>query len=124
MKSDRTPANSHPPRWIHIGRWTPQVLFSLHERPHRHGDLRRRLRGVSQRMFTRTLRRLESSGLIDRSVRSSKVLAVEYSLTPEGRTLIAPLKGMCRWAQRYAQRVTAQVRVRGPEATPPESSGP
>jgi hypothetical protein len=28
---------------IFIGRWTPKVLFSLKERPHRHGQLRRRI---------------------------------------------------------------------------------
>src|ERR1700737_4654543 len=34
---------------IFIGRWTPKVLFSLKERSHRHGELRRRLARVSQR---------------------------------------------------------------------------
>src|ERR1700733_2359716 len=70
---------------VFIGRWTPKVLFSLQEKPYRHGELRRRLRGVSQRMLTRTLRSLESSGLIARSATSSKPLAVEYSLTQRGR---------------------------------------
>jgi len=28
---------------IFIGRWTPQILFSLKERPRRHGELRRHL---------------------------------------------------------------------------------
>src|SRR5256885_17038921 len=49
---------------IFIGRGTPKGLFSLQEKPYRHGGLRRRLQGVSQRMLTRTLRSLESSGLI------------------------------------------------------------
>src|SRR5438552_4002135 len=76
---------------IFIGRWTPKVLFSLEERPYRHGQLRRRLGNVSQRMLTRTLRNLESAGLIARRVTQSKVIAVEYSLTQRGRTIIAPL---------------------------------
>jgi len=37
---------------IFIGRWTPKVLFSLKDRPCRHGQLRRRLGRVSQRMLT------------------------------------------------------------------------
>jgi len=41
---------------IFIGRWTPMILFSLKEKPYRHGELRCRLGGVSQRMLTRTLR--------------------------------------------------------------------
>src|SRR6266581_8893484 len=97
---------------IFIGRWTPKILFSLKERPHRHGQLRRHLGSVSQRMLTRTLRNLESAGLIARRVTQSKVIAVEYSLTQLGRTIIAPLGGMCRWAKRYRRSVSAEVRLR------------
>jgi DNA-binding HxlR family transcriptional regulator len=94
---------------IFIGRWTPKVLFSLKDRPYRHGQLRRRLGSVSQRMLTRTLRNLESTGLIAKRVTRSKAIAVEYSLTRLGRTLIGPLGGMCRWAKRYRKGVTADV---------------
>ena len=96
---------------IFIGRWTPKVLFSLQEKPYRHGELRRRLQGVSQRMLTRTLRSLESSGLIARSATSSKPLAVEYSLTQPGKTIIAPLRGICRWAKRFRMKVSAGVHL-------------
>jgi DNA-binding HxlR family transcriptional regulator len=99
---------------IFIGRWTPKILFSLKERPHRHGELRRHLGIVSQRMLTRNLRSLESAGLIARRVTSSKTTAVEYSLTELGKTIIAPLVGMCRWAKRYGRDVSAGVNV--PEA--------
>jgi DNA-binding HxlR family transcriptional regulator len=100
---------------IFIGRWTPKVLFSLEERPYRHGQLRRRLGSVSQRMLTRTLRNLESAGLITRRVTKSKAIAVEYSLTHLGKTIIAPLGGMCRWAKRYRRNVSAEVRLRETE---------
>jgi len=97
-------------RPIFIGRWTPRILFSLNERPYRHGQLRRRMGTVSQRMLTRTLRDLESKGLIARRVTESKTVAVEYSLTPMGKTIIAPLGGMCRWARRHGRHVSAEVR--------------
>jgi DNA-binding HxlR family transcriptional regulator len=96
---------------IFIGRWTPKILFSLHGRPYRHGELRRQLGRVSQRMLTRTLRNLESTGLIARRVTISKAIAVEYSLTKLGRTIIAPLRGMCRWARRYGRKVSAEVHL-------------
>jgi DNA-binding HxlR family transcriptional regulator len=111
MKKMQGSTNS---RLIFIGRWTPRILFSLGEKPHRHGELRRRVGNVSQRMLTRSLRNLESRGLIARRVASSKAVAVEYSLTELGRTIIAPLTGMCRWARRYRREVTADVHV--PEA--------
>jgi DNA-binding HxlR family transcriptional regulator len=97
---------------IFIGRWTPKILFSLTDRPYRHGPLRRRLGSVSQRMLTRNLRNLVSAGLIARRMTRSRVITVEYSLTNQGRTIIAPLRGMCRWAKRYRKDVSADVRLR------------
>ena len=106
---------------LFIGRWTPKILFSLKERPYRHGQLRRRLGSVSQRMLTRTLRNLESTGLIIRSVTRSKAIAVEYSLTQRGRTIITPLRGMCRWARRHRRNVSAEVHLKA--SSPIKGSG-
>jgi DNA-binding HxlR family transcriptional regulator len=103
---------------IFIGRWTPKILFSLKERPYRHGELRRQLGSVSQRMLTRTLRNLESAGLIARRVTKSKAITVEYSLTQLGRTLIAPLGGMCRWTKRHRRDMSADVRLLKAYQTP------
>jgi DNA-binding HxlR family transcriptional regulator len=96
---------------IFIGRWTPRILFSLKERPYRHGELRRRLGSVSQRMLTKTLRSLESTGLIGRRVTRTNTTEVEYSLTKLGRTIIEPLRGMCRWAKRHGRAVSANVQL-------------
>ena len=96
---------------IFIGTWTPKVLFSLNERSYRHGQMRRHIGSVSQRMLTRTLRNLESAGLIVRRVTRSKTIDVEYSLTQLGRTFVAPLGGMCRWARRHRRDVSADVRL-------------
>ena len=95
---------------IFTGRWTPKILFCLKERPYR-----RELGNISQQMFTRTLRNLESASSIGRSVTQSKAIAVEYSLTQLGRRIIAPLAGMCRWARRYGRGVSAEVRFREPK---------
>jgi DNA-binding HxlR family transcriptional regulator len=103
---------------IFIGRWTPKILFSLKDRPYRHGQLRRRLGSVSQRMLTRTLRNLESAGLIARRVTRSNATAVEYSLTRLGQTFVTPLGGMCRWARRHRRNLSAQVRVTDQTAPP------
>jgi DNA-binding HxlR family transcriptional regulator len=108
MNTTQTPRMSAS---IFIGRWTPRILFSLRDRPYRHGQLRRELGNVSQRMLTRSLRNLESAGLVSRRVTQSNAITVEYSLTKVGKTIIAPLKGMCRWAKRYRKDVSADVRL-------------
>jgi DNA-binding HxlR family transcriptional regulator len=108
---------------IFIGKWTPRILFSLRIRPHRPGQLRRELGSVSQRMLTRTLRNLESANLVARHVTRSKAITVEYSLTKLGRTIIAPLRGMCHWAQHYSRAVSAEVHFPQTQEPIAESKG-
>jgi DNA-binding HxlR family transcriptional regulator len=84
-------SNLQPISTIFVGRWTVNILLCLQERPHRHTELRRCLENVSQRMLTRNLRNLESTGLISRREIKSKVMGVEYSLTELGKTFIRPL---------------------------------
>ena len=95
----------------------PRSCRSLKERPHRHGELRRHVGSMSQRMLTRTLRNLESTGLILRCVTRSKPIAVEYSLRKCGRTIIAPLRGMRRWAKRHRKDVSADIYFRARQPT-------
>lgn len=96
---------------IFIGRWTTEILFSLKEKPYRHGQLLRRLPSVSQRMLTRTLRSLESTRLIARSEAGPDARTVEYSLTQLGKTFIAPLGSMCQWARQHRKEITAELRL-------------
>jgi len=96
---------------LFIGKWTVKIMYVLKERPHRHGQLRRRLGSISQRMLTRTLRNLEAAGLISRHVTQSKSVAVEYSLTNMGRTFIVPLRSICRWVDRHGKGLSATVQL-------------
>ena len=96
---------------VFIGKWTVKIMNLLKEKPHRHGELRRRLGNISQRMLTNTLRNLESGGLITRCVTQSKPLAVEYSLTRLGRSFLIPLGSICRWADRHNTDLSAAIRL-------------
>jgi DNA-binding HxlR family transcriptional regulator len=92
---------------LFIGKLMVKIMYSLEAKPHHHEQLRRRLGNVSQRMPIRTLRNLESTGLIARKVMRSKSVAVEYSLTKLGRTFITPLNGICRRANRHKKELGA-----------------
>lgn len=96
---------------IFIGKWTTEILFSLQEKPHRHGQLQLRPGSVSQRMLTRTLRNLESTSLITRSMAGPDTRAVEYSLNELGRTFMAPLNSMCQWARQHRKDLSAELCV-------------
>jgi DNA-binding HxlR family transcriptional regulator len=94
---------------LFIGKWTVRVLFLLKERPYRHAQLRRRLGAISQRMLTRTLRNLESTGLISRKVTQSRSITVSYSLTKLGRSFMFPVNGVCRWIDRNRTGLRATI---------------
>jgi DNA-binding HxlR family transcriptional regulator len=82
-------------------KWTALIVYALVDGPRRHGELRRTVDGISQKMLTQTLRRMESEGLIERDVLDRVPPHVEYSLTPLGRTLETPLVAICRWAMEH-----------------------
>ncbi|WP_394771195.1 winged helix-turn-helix transcriptional regulator [Lacisediminihabitans sp.] len=83
-------------------RCTPLVVFVLSSRTHRFSELLRRIEGISQKMLTQTLRDLERAHCVQRTVIPSTPVAVEYSLTPLGETLVGPLHGIINWATEHA----------------------
>ena len=66
----------------------------------RHGELLRRVGGVSQKMLTQTLKDLERNGLVIREDRQTVPPHVEYRLSPLGRSLSKALVTLDRWAER------------------------
>jgi DNA-binding HxlR family transcriptional regulator len=102
-------------------KWTALIIHVLSSGTKRHGELRREISGVSQKMLTQTLRSLEDDGIVNRKVYPVVPPMVEYSLTPLGRSLIEPLEAICRWAEEHlpeleaarerAQRAKSQLRA-------------
>ncbi len=100
-------------------KWTVLVVGLLAERPHRFGELRRGIDGISQKMLTQTLRSLESDGLVARRIKPTVPVTVEYSLTATGRTLTEPLDAVRRWAEQHIEAVlAARSRNRSRAAVP------
>lgn len=69
--------------------------------PLRFDAIRRRLEGVTPKVLTATLRRLEQHGLVTRTVYPAVPLHVEYELTALGRTLTGPLAAIRAWAEEH-----------------------
>ncbi|MDP3401425.1 MAG: helix-turn-helix domain-containing protein, partial [Brevundimonas sp.] len=80
-------------------KWTVLVLTLLQDEPMRFNALRRRIDGVSQKMLSQTLRRLERDGLVTRTVTPTVPVSVSYALTPLGGTLVEALQAMIVWAE-------------------------
>ncbi|MEU5877925.1 helix-turn-helix domain-containing protein [Spirillospora sp. NPDC047279] len=89
------------------GAWTSVVLYALREGPRRPGALREEIGGISQKVLTETLRRLEANGLVVRHRYAEAPPRVEYELTGPGRGLLEPITALGRWTTLYADEVIA-----------------
>ena len=80
-------------------RWSALIIGKLELEPHRFGQLRRAIPGITQKMLTQTLRRLESNGLVDRTVIPARPPQVEYALTDLGHSAAIPLGAVRSWSE-------------------------
>jgi len=80
-------------------KWTVMTIAELASGPRRYSDLERGLHGVTQRMLTLTLRRLERDGHVSRSVEATNPPSVTYALTPRGQSFAALAVGLVDWSR-------------------------
>ncbi|MEO8906941.1 MAG: helix-turn-helix domain-containing protein [Microbacteriaceae bacterium] len=65
----------------------------------RFGEIKQTLGGVSPKVLTQTLRRLEASGMVDRTIYAAVPARVDYELTDIGRSVAEPLRALRVWAE-------------------------
>ncbi len=92
-------------------KWTLYIIATLKDGPVRFNELRRRIDGISQRMLTINLRGLERDGLVKRTLFPTIPPRVDYELTEVGRTLLAPVMALVRWASGNQENIR-DARVR------------
>nr|WP_244183264.1 helix-turn-helix domain-containing protein [Polaribacter sejongensis] len=78
-------------------KWKPLVLFHLLKGGLRSGILQKHIEGISNKMFTQTVRELEKDGLISRKVYPVVPPKVEYTLTKRGQSLEGILRSLDKW---------------------------
>ncbi|MFK3983846.1 winged helix-turn-helix transcriptional regulator [Micromonospora sp. NPDC050397] len=92
-------------------KWSVLLLAVLHERPYGFNELDRTVQGLSRRILTRTLRALESDGLVSRRRTPERV---EYALTDLGRSLLPLILALGEWAVAHAPEIErARASTRG-----------
>ena len=80
-------------------KWSALAIGAMEKGPQRFGELQRCLKGVSPKVLTQTLRRLEEAGLVDRTVYPAVPLHVEYALTALGESAAVPLGLLRAWVE-------------------------
>jgi len=84
-------------------KWKPLILFHLLEGNLRSGILQKKIPGISNKMFTQTVRELEKDGLISRKVFPVVPPKVEYKLSNRGKSLETILRGLDDWGANDCQ---------------------
>ena len=87
------------------GKWTVMIVYALKQKPHRAGELKKAVTGISHKVLTQTLRKLERDGIVSRKVFPVVPPQVEYALTPLGESLVGLLGNLHIWAKDHYQEV-------------------
>jgi DNA-binding HxlR family transcriptional regulator len=88
-----------------LDKWSLSVLNLLCEQPRRFNDLRRAIPAVTQKSLTASLRKLERNGVVERRLINTRPVAVEYRMTPLGRTLRQPILVLLDWAEAHLPEI-------------------
>lgn len=78
------------------GPWTLYILWILDTQGTlRFGELKRRVDGISPKVLTQRLRKLEAMGVVHRHYEATIPPQVSYGLTERGQALSKPLYDLC-----------------------------
>lgn len=85
-------------------KWTLTVLAVL-DGTRRFSELERAVPGLSPKVLTAVLRRLERNGFLERRVLATSPVTVEYGITALGRSLQRPLAALMEWTEAHLEAV-------------------
>ncbi len=86
------------------GKWKMSVLCSLsNDGPTRYNDLKRKMKGVSNTMLSKSLKELEEDGLIRRKEYLEVPVRVEYETTGKVQSLFPILTELASWGAENMQ---------------------
>ena len=85
------------------GTWTPNIIWYLSKSPRRFTELKSDISGISAKMLTQRLKRLESDKIVHREVMPTSPPTVEYQLTELGQELKPAIEAIADVGHRIAQ---------------------
>jgi DNA-binding HxlR family transcriptional regulator len=90
-------------------KWSVDVIILLASGMRRHARLVDNIPGLSKKVLTSTLRRLEQQGIVSRQVYAEIPVRVEYTLTRLGWQLTEPLMALYEWAVEHESELAARA---------------
>ena len=88
-------------------KWAILLLLRLLDGPTRFNQLHRDIRGISHKVLSQTLKKLERDGLLTRHVFATVPVTVEYRVTALGETLCDTVGRLRVWAETHIGDILA-----------------
>lgn len=87
-------------------KWVSLIIGALEGKIMRFGELKRVCEGISQKMLTQTLRKLERDGLVMRTLYADVLpIKTEYQLTELGESLLPIVQAAKLWAEENMHQI-------------------
>jgi DNA-binding HxlR family transcriptional regulator len=83
-------------------KWTTLLIVTLADGPKHYSQLKRDVGGISHKMLSQTLQRLEKQRFVTRTVYPTMPPRVSYALTALAQTLLPTLCALIDWAQTHS----------------------
>lgn len=99
-------------------KWSVAVIILLASGMRRHARLVDNIPGLSKKVLTSTLRKLEQHAIVSRNVYPEIPVRVEYTLTPLGWQLTEPLMALYEWVLAHERELAASPMDADPPRLP------
>ena len=86
-------------------KWKLLILRELLKETKRFGELNKAVEGISQKVLTDNLKKMEADGIVERIVYPEVPPRVEYKLTTLGESLRMIIDEMNRWGETYLKEI-------------------
>ena len=86
------------------GKWKLVLISTLRDGTKRFREISRDT-GITPRILSKELKELEMNGLVNRTVKDTKPVTVEYNLTPYSNTLSDVINAMHKWGEQHRRKI-------------------
>jgi len=87
------------------GKWKLPIIIALSFGNRRFSQLAKQIPGITDKMLSKELREMEMNELVKRTVYDTVPVAVEYSMTPYGKTLEKLIEELQAWGLQHRKRI-------------------
>ena len=92
------------------GKWTLRIMIAILGGHTRFNDIQRRVSGISARVLSSELKKLELNHLVERNVMAdTKLVIVEYIHTEYSRSLKSIMDALSDWGSTHKKKITSTL---------------